>query len=313
MKLFRYFLAALLSLAPLGAAHGQFMLTGVGPGGIVPAGGSYDTDASTLFAAMSAQPDATRKTLINAYIVCEKGGAGSINGTNLWANWRVFDVFVAHDQQAARLNWKSPGTFDVTEVGAPTWATDQGYTGNGTAGTGASVGGVDKFLNLNFTASTDGGGIYTANAATISFLNYTNTSDSTWRDIGQFATGSGLGAVLNANGGSGLRGVINEAAGFTNYGGSDTRGIQSLVRTGLSAVNGYRNATFLVTASGSATGLPDQSLTALGDKSTSSRFSGRRLGGVWIGGTLNANGMADHYACSSAFYNGIGGAAAITP
>lgn len=313
MTLMRAFLGLLLGLTlAVAPAAAQLTLTGTGT---YSTGGGYTAEATALFARMSVQPDPTRKGLINAYIVCEKGGAGSINGTDLWSGWLVFDVFAAHDAQAALLNWKGT-SFTPTAVNSPTWTTDSGFLGNGTAGTGASAGGVDKYVNLNFTPSTDGGTTYQTNAATLSYISATNTQDGTWRDIGQFATGSGLTTVMNAHGGSGLRGILNEAAGFNNFGvaGDNAAGLFTFAVVSNTSLNAYRNATILAIVVTPRTGRADQSLTVLGDVSvagTTPRFSGRRIPGVWAGATLNANGVADHFACSQPYFTAIG--APITP
>lgn len=89
-----------------------------------PGGPSFETEAQTLFAAMSVEPDAARKTLINDLIA-------GLKADGIWAELDLLYVKAAHDAQAGRLNWKNPGTFDLIEVNSPAFHTDRGYTGDG--------------------------------------------------------------------------------------------------------------------------------------------------------------------------------------
>lgn len=96
----------------------------------------YEAEATALFAAMTVQPDATRKGLINAAILTMKnGGAWALLG-GLW-------VFAAHDPQARLLNWVNPAGTVATEQGTVTGTTDRGYTSD------ASTGYIDTGLAWN--------------------------------------------------------------------------------------------------------------------------------------------------------------------
>jgi len=50
--------------------------------------------------------------------------------------WDKFDILYflqAYDSATARINWKSPGTFNMTAVNSPTFTKDGGFTGNATS------------------------------------------------------------------------------------------------------------------------------------------------------------------------------------
>lgn len=86
----------------------------------------YCAEARTLFAAMTVQPTRGRKARINEFI-------NRLKAASIWTKIDIMYVPAAHDEQAARLNWKAPGSFTLTAVNSPTFATDRGFTGNGTS------------------------------------------------------------------------------------------------------------------------------------------------------------------------------------
>jgi hypothetical protein len=99
-----------------------------------------NAEAEAYVAAMSTEPDDTRKALIDTYI-------GALKTAGIFANLDVLYLLAAHDQQAARLNVINPATFTLANVGAgPTFSADNGFAGNGTS----------TALNTQFTPSTDG-------------------------------------------------------------------------------------------------------------------------------------------------------------
>jgi hypothetical protein len=91
------------------------------------AGPTYDTDAAALFAAMSSQPDATRKGHYNTLIT-------SLKTAGVWSKLGLIFIFAAHTSQAALLNLKNPGGTPALAAGSPgpTFTTDRGFTGDAT-------------------------------------------------------------------------------------------------------------------------------------------------------------------------------------
>ncbi|MES5044093.1 hypothetical protein ABVB72_02300 [Rhizobium nepotum] len=95
---------------------------GSGRGGSAP---SYDATATALFARMSIQPSAGRKTLINDRIV-----AGKLK--SFWAKLDALWVHAAHDAQAGRLNWLN-SSYDCVPINNPSFTVDRGYMGDGSS------------------------------------------------------------------------------------------------------------------------------------------------------------------------------------
>lgn len=69
---------------------------------------SYIAQANTLFAQMSVQPPSYQAANINTLI-------STLVSNSIWNKIDALWIMAAHDQQAARLNWKSPGTFTLIE------------------------------------------------------------------------------------------------------------------------------------------------------------------------------------------------------
>lgn len=103
-------------------------------GGFGAGGGSYaivNAETSTVLAGFSVQPDDTRIELMDVFI-------GQLKSDNLWDILDCLYIMSAHDEQAARVNWKSPGDFALrSEDTGHSWIVDSGFglDGNGTLNT----------------------------------------------------------------------------------------------------------------------------------------------------------------------------------
>lgn len=118
-----------------------------------------NSEAAALVAAMNVVPNAARQSLIDAFI-------GALKAGSVWSKLDVLWVLAAHDEQAGRLNWKSPGNFTLTAVNGPAFAVDQGFTPNGSS----------SWLDTAWDRATNGIQ-YTQNDAHISI--YQRTAAST--------------------------------------------------------------------------------------------------------------------------------------
>ncbi len=114
------------------------MGTLIGIGNVVGIGGQvgFAPESLTLFAAMTVPPSAARKASINALIVALKA-AGA------WSKFDRLYVLAAHDAQAAKLDWKNPGTDSLVSSGSVYFKKDRGFIGTGTNGK------VDNTVNFN--------------------------------------------------------------------------------------------------------------------------------------------------------------------
>lgn len=139
---------------------------------------AYETESEAIFAAFTTPPDTTRKGVIDTFVK-------ALKTAGIWSKLDVLYVFAAADSQAARINWKNPGTFTATAVNSPTFTTDRGFTGNGSS----------SYVSSGFTPSTAGGQI-TQNSAHVSARALNNLSAASYRLIG---TASGVSSNAKIN------------------------------------------------------------------------------------------------------------------
>src|SRR5262245_57300914 len=102
---------------------------------------TYQPESTALFAAMTVQPDATRKGVIDTCI-------SSLKTAGVWTLLDFLHLLAAHDAQAARINWINPA--QVASVnGACVFTTDRGYHGDGVSaylGCGFNWNGMTHYL-----------------------------------------------------------------------------------------------------------------------------------------------------------------------
>lgn len=110
--------------------HRRFMLT---------SGTRYAPETVAYLAALSVQPNALRALVIDTYI-------RGLIAAGIWPLLDLLYLLAAHDEQAARVNAKSPGNFTASKSNSPTFVTDRGYTGDG----------ATSRLQTGYTPSTNG-------------------------------------------------------------------------------------------------------------------------------------------------------------
>lgn len=89
--------------------------------------GATQAETTALLAAMSGAPSGARQIIINRMIeklkLYQTDHCGSA-----WTAIDTLFVMAAHDEQAARIDWKNPARI-ATKVGTPTFVVDRGYSG----------------------------------------------------------------------------------------------------------------------------------------------------------------------------------------
>lgn len=263
---------------------------------LVGVGGAYtfaNSEASTLVAAMTTQPDTTRKSLIDTLVGALKNGA--ISGSNIWSKLDILQIYAAADSQAASLNWVTPASNTATVVNSPTFTADRGYAGNGTSSyvhtqfvpsNATKLGQND--VSYSVWSRTAAGSANTGNGATDavarrSSLNTRNTSDQVGYNLGE-----GVGTFLS--------------------GVTDGSGLFTAVRTGASATACYRNGSSLGTGSATSGGRTTTSIFigAFNNNGAASSFVTRQYALFSMGQARTANEEADFYNAVQAYMTAIG-------
>lgn len=245
-------------------------------------GADYGNEATALVAAMTTRPTEARIALINTLI-------NSLKTAGVWSKLDVLWITAAHDAQAARLNWKSPGTFTLTETSSPTFTTDRGYTGNGTS----------SYLTTGWIPSTNGVN-YTQNNASLFAWSRTSALIA----AGIFGGGTvGTFRIMPRTTGDFYAYVANDATsrGPAN---ADGAGFFGWSRTGVSATQPYKNGVAQGAVSTVAsTTLPGGQANLL---RTASVFSTAEIAMAAAGAGLDATENAALYTAVAAYMTAVG-------
>jgi hypothetical protein len=189
-------------------------------------GPSYDAASLAIFAAMTTPPTTARKALIDARVkVLKAAGA--------WDEMDVLYMLAAADEQAARLNWKNPGTLTLSLVNSPTFAVDQGYKGDGISGALTSAYNPTTFSGAKFVQNSACFGVYVRQLATINASYILNLGSSRFQS--------------RSNVGDGYQTRLNDAT--TTPSGALNTGHFAAKRSAANAKTLYRSGIVLTTDS----------------------------------------------------------------
>lgn len=250
-------------------------------------GTQYSSEASALFARITADPGTTRKNLINNLIV-------SLKTAGVWTKLDVLYLFAAADSQSALLNWVS-SSYNCTATNSPTFTANQGYTGNGT----------NAYLATGFNPSSAAGRVF--------------AQDSSHLGVYTLSTGTGVlnvleagSTTLSANWGinsfrSDLGNVIRAELSGTAFSNSTAvaspKGHSAIARSSSSQVRIYRDGALLATNSDTSATPTNTNLAWLRYNTT---YSARQIAAGHMGGSLNDTEMAAMNTALSTYLTAIG-------
>jgi len=244
----------------------------------------YAEESTALFAAMSSQPTDERKLQIDALIV-------SMKSTGVWSLLDVFYMFASHDSQAARLNWKNPGTLTATvAAGSPTFTTDRGYTGDGTT----------AYISTGYDPGVSSLGM-AQNSAHVGAVGLTSTSNANL-DVTSFNL-SRMGVRVRsgtAGAGPSIRVTVGITSSLTT-GGNVPHHIVG-VRVDSANQRGYRNGSFDSTFAVASSAVPGD-IRILGDATL---FTDRQIACVHVGQGLTDQNVADCYSAINTYLSAVG-------
>lgn len=244
----------------------------------------YTPEATAYFAAMSVQPDATRKGQLNTLIAALKAGG-------VWSKLDWLTIHAAHDEQAARVNMVAPG--EVAAVGvAPTFTTDRGHTGNGTT----------QYLSTGWNP-TVGTHQFVQDNAHLGVWNGLDIAGGF--DLG--ATNARLGASTTT-----LSWRANQASNATSATTAGGIGHSMWCRTGASAADLYRNAVAVGSTAIASAAPANAELLLLANNSsttgtiTPASFCTRRIQAAHWGSQLTAGEVTALYNALATYMTAVG-------
>ena len=209
-------------------------------------------------------PSAGRQVIINQ-LVLDLKGIGNTGVANILNDLDVLQIYAAEDSIQALTEWKSAnGSFDATEVNAPTFTTDVGYTGS-TSGS--------KCIRTNYTPSTDGANYTLSNS---SFGVYGTPEDQKY--LSGIVTGNGKYAWIRAASFD-IDQSLNSGYGNGHYG-SVARGLFAVNRDNSINFNTIKDTTVVSTISKASGALPTAPFVV----------SGYSSGLTTVGGVSNSTG-----------------------
>ena len=251
-----------------------------GGGSISPSSESYSAEASAIFAAFTTPPTAARKAQIEACV-------SYLKNAGVWARLDVLYLLAAANSQAARINWKTPGTFTLTEVNSPTFGVDQGYTGNGT----------DMQLDTGVNPSTLGGGLTQNDACAFVWGTRVDVSGA------PLGTNAGTGIYIYPRYTDGNYYHKLNTATDTTAASSDGSGLVLSVRTASDAGRIDRNGAQLVTLATTSSALVNSTIRLL---KAGADFYGGKIICAGVGMSLSAAQSASLYQALVAYFNDVG-------
>ena len=243
------------------------------------------SESSAVFRAMTTPQANARKYLIDTTI-------RSLKTAGVWTKLDCLYLLAAADSQAALVNWKNPGTFNLTVAGAPTFSADDGYTGDA----------VDDSLATGFTPSTAGGN-YVQDSAHLGAWVLNDITSTTAYSIAHIS-GSTPQAILRPRS-TATQAVwtVNNATAVTTATVTTSAGHTMINRSASDAQQIYKNGTELGTSSGASTGLPTTAIHLLRGFSA---FSAHQIAAAHIGSSLNSTEADALYDVLNAYLTSVG-------
>lgn len=237
----------------------------------------FDPDAQLYFDQLLPQPSDEFKEAVNALVI-------ELKANEIWAKLDRFWIFACEEKHHARVSSVNPESTRITEINAPTWTVDQGYTGDGVSSYLVSN---YNMLNssIQYTQNSGSMGIYVRNNLAINA-----------GDMGVCSNGStGAGAFLNIRTGSNTFNYnLNSADGVPGATNTDSRGFYVSVRTGSSAQAGFKNGAFVHSNSNASTTIAnlDCYIMAMNQNSVPQGFTQRQIALSFIGsGTIDQTAL----------------------
>ena len=236
--------------------------------------------ADAITASFDPQPTAARKALIQSCVQ-------SLIQAGVWDKLDTLYLFAAENQIAAKINWKQPGTYDVTQVNTPSFQTDRGYTGAST-----------KYLDANFNSSTAPSPKYVQNSACAFAWELTNLQGTAVL-VGAGADGV---TVLPRHISDVYSCRINTVAGQATGPSTDSRGLWAINRTASNVQQVFKNGTGLNTDASASVGV----LSELWFLRSASAYWLGQIAAGGCGGSLTTTEQLALYNALRTYGTGVG-------
>lgn len=249
------------------------------------AAASYSAEATAYFAAMSSQPDDTRKGLIDTLI-------GGLKTDGIWTKLDWLLLIAAHDSQAARVNAITPSKV-ASVVNSPTFTTDRGYAGDG----------ATSYIDFG-EAYNAGGNQFSQDSACAGVWINTSAATALVSQMGQVATSTGRVLIRARNSSGNETFELNNAGGDTSQANPGTRaGHRAASRTGSAVLRSFFNGTRVADLTTASTEASTGTICVL--RSTAS-YTADRAAAAYCGSGLTDTEMGNIHTRLNTFLTAIG-------
>lgn len=240
-------------------------------------GAGIPSEATSLFAKMSTQPDDAQKTLYINLI-------SSLKSAGVWTKLDYLYLFAAHTAQASLLNLT--GNFNALIVGSQTFTTNRGYAGAANAG---------KYIDTGFNPTTASSPKFTQNSANIMCWSRSTTANN-------FICGTSSGTTTSIDPSSGSAAVCGGGTAAASP--PNASGCFLGVRENSSTVRIYRNGSLLASnTSSTSAALPNTTHTF--GKAGIYGFTGNYCAGC-AGSSLTSTEAAALYSALYTYLHAVG-------
>jgi len=200
----------------------------------------------------------------------------------VWSKMQGLYALAGHNAAAARTNWITPGTGNLTEVNSPTFTTDRGYTGNG---------------STSYLLGATLGSPYTQNSANVGVWVLTNSQSGA--DAG--TTTSNRFRLYSRNGADASVFRVNGTS-LTVSSVTDSTGYRVGVRRSATAVEGYLNGASIGTDS-IASEAVSAPFTILRDDTS---YSAHQIALAHVGAALSTTETLAAYTAFNTYLSAVG-------
>ncbi len=212
-----------------------------------------------------------------------------------WANEDLVYYFRnrADYRAYARINWKNPGTYNITEVGTLTFD-EQGFWGDGSTG----------YLRTNYVPSTHAVN-FTLNNGSVRGFTASNIASSTYL-FGCETTGSTRRLLYIPRNVSDVAAyVINGTSSDTTPSVTNHYGFFHIKRTSSTAFAIFRDGVSVDSSTNASTSLPEFELyiLAANTSGTANGFSARNIGCFLVGASQNGLESANNEIWNDHYFN----------
>lgn len=263
------------------------------PPGVAVAAYSYtNAEAATVAAAFTTPPNNARALAIDTLV-------GALKTAGTWSKMDVLYLLAAADGQAARINWKNPGTNTLTVNGTAPFTADSGYKSDGSSGyldVGAAYGSFSQLaLNSAHLGAYTGG---------------TVSGSGFWFPWGR-ASGSGRYSIGSSSGPLQLNGRlgVNTQQAFAASGIAIANAHVLITRRGSTSSEGYQNASSVGTSTDSSSDVGSGNAVILQSGGSTFSDSGFIARCVHFGSQLSGTEITDTYNAIHAYMQTVAGVA----